>query len=107
MLKKKNRATTKAVKEIFKRGLFLNSPNLTFRFIKTTQTTPPQISFIVPKSTTKSAVKRNLLRRHGYVVLEKKIKEVPLGLVGIFLFKKPDVSILMLEKEIKAIIDKI
>jgi len=70
MLKKKNRADTKAVEKIFKEGKFLTSPNLTFKFIKNKNSSTPRISFIAPKNIAKLAVERNLLRRKGYVILK-------------------------------------
>jgi len=106
MLKKKNRADTKSVEKIFKGGKVLNSPNLTFKFINTNGK-QIRISFIAPKNVAKLAVKRNLLRRRGYVALEKYINKFPTGLLGVFIFKKYQDDILMLENEIETIIPKI
>ena len=69
MLPKKNRADRKAVEKIFKEGKFINSQNLTFKFLPNSSTLP-QISFIVPKNVAKLAVKRNYLRRLGYSALK-------------------------------------
>ena len=107
MLPKKQRAETKTIEKIFKKGDFFNSPNLTFRFIKTSQLGSPRISFIVPKGISKSAVKRNLLRRHGYSALEKKIHEFPTGLIGAFVFKKFESSVAVIGKDINMIISKL
>ncbi|MFA6520108.1 MAG: ribonuclease P protein component [Candidatus Paceibacterota bacterium] len=106
MLPKKNRADKKAIEKIFKEGIFLNSPHLTFRFIKT-RNKDRKISFIVPKSVAKLAVKRNLLRRRGYGALEKVIDTSPIGLVGAFIFNKYQNDISILENEIKNILSKI
>lgn len=106
MLLKKNRADKKAIEKIFKEGKFVNSPNLTFKFILINKD-ERRISFIVPKNVAKLAVKRNFLRRRGYVVLKKHLSEFPLGLTGAFVFKKPINSILELENEIKTILAKI
>ena len=106
MLPKKNRVSTKEVETIFKSGSFLNSPSLTFKYIKT-DNKEVKISFIAPKNIAKLAVIRNLLRRRGYSALQKNIKLSPFGLLGVFIFKKYQDDILMLENEIKNIFSKI
>jgi ribonuclease P protein component len=119
MLPKKNRADKKLVERTFKEGKFINSPNLTFKFILTNNSTVPRISFIAPKNVAKLAVQRNLLRRRGYSILGKYMNQFPLGLIGVFIFKtrpngrglpvgreyQDDVSIL--ENEIKNVFAKI
>ncbi len=107
MLAKKNRADVKTVKQIFKIGKFFTSPNLTFKFILKHNSDSPHISFIVPKSIAKLAVKRNKLRRRGYHILKTYMKDFPLGLVGVFVFKKYQDDILIIEDEIKTILHKI
>jgi ribonuclease P protein component len=107
MLPKKNRADRKAVEKVFKGGKFLNSSYLTFKFILTNNSTASRISFIVPKNVSKLAVKRNLLRRRGYSVLEKYINQFPSTLLGVFVFKKYQADISILENEIKTILTKI
>ncbi len=120
MLPKKNRAEKKEVDLIFKQSKFITSPTLTFKFILRApcQTwgnspmsdmglEPPRISFIAPKNIAKLAVKRNLLRRHGYTALQKYIKQFPAGTMGVFIFKKYQDNILILENEIKTILSKI
>jgi len=107
MLPKKNRADKKAIEKIFKEGKFVDSPNLTFKFIKTQKPSLLQVSFIVPKSISKLAVKRNLLRRRGYMVVEKYLKHFPVGVVGVFVFRKYQDDILILQNEIENILTKI
>lgn len=106
MLPKKNRAITKEVDLIFKEGKFMVSPNLTFKYLKNNNK-EVKISFIAPKSVAKLAVKRNLLRRRGYSALGKHINQFPLGLVGVFIFKKYQEDISIIENEIKNILAKI
>jgi ribonuclease P protein component len=106
MLPKKNRADKKAVERIFKEGRFIDSPNLTFKFILI-HGNERRVSVVVPKKVAKLAVKRNLLRRRGYVVLDKYIDQFPVGLIGIFVFKKFQDSISIIEDEIKNILNKI
>ena len=105
MLSKKNRVSSKDVDLIFKSGKSISSLNFNFKFIKS-----PlggwKISFIVPKSVAKSAVRRNLLRRRGYSVL-KKINQSPLGIIGVFIFKKYQDDPVVIENEIKNIFSKI
>ncbi len=107
MLPPKNRVDKKNVDLIFKKGNFLNSPNLTFKFLLIKGSLQPRISFIVPKNISKKAVVRNLLRRRGYIALEKHLKSFPVSLLGVFIFKKYQDDILILENEIKNILYKI
>ncbi|HEV7424402.1 MAG TPA: ribonuclease P protein component [Candidatus Paceibacterota bacterium] len=107
MLPKKNRADRKIIEKIFKEGNFLNSPNITLRFILNNTSDIPRISFIAPRSIAKLAVKRNLLRRKGYAILKKYISQFPSGLIGAFVFKKYQEDILIIEDEIKNILNKI
>lgn len=107
MLAKKNRASTKEVHRVFKEGRFLNSPNLTFKYIRMLKSSPTRISFIAPKSVAKLAVKRNELRRRGYAALSKHLSVFPAGLIGVFIFKKWEDDISIIENEIKNILTKI
>ena len=118
MLPKKNRADKKLVEKIFQEGKFINSPNLTLKFIKE-KILVPQISFITPKSVSKKAVERNLLRRQGYFILKKYFHKFPVGFSGVFIFGKKSMEffggrknkkrnpIKNLEDEIKNILNKI
>ena len=106
MLPKINRADKKTIEKIFKDGRFLNSLNLTFKFIKTNEK-ERVISFIVPKSVAKLAVKRNSLRRRGYLAVQKELELFPLGIKGVFIFKNKEENIIKLNDEIKGIINKI
>ena len=65
------------------------------------------VFLIEKKNKEKFAVIRNLLRRRGYSALQKNIKLSPFGLLGVFIFKKYQDDILMLENEIKNIFSKI
>jgi len=110
MLPKRNRVVKKEVDLIFKQGRFIASPNFTFKFVKipTSQTCGnARISFIAPKSVAKLAVKRNLLRRRGYSVLGKYIDHFPAGILGVFVFKKYQDDVSVIENEIKTILSKI
>ncbi len=106
MLSKKNRINTKEVDKIFQKSNSLNSLSLAFKYFKN-EGKETKISFIAPKNLAKLAVKRNLLRRLGYFALEKNIKLFPAGITGIFVFKKYQDNIAILENEIKNIFGKV
>ena len=106
MLPKKNRVNKKLVEKIFKEGAFIGSHYLGLKYILNKNATSPQISFIVPKKVEKKAVRRNSLRRRGYLILEKYFKKIPNGFSGIFIFNKTS-TILEIENEIKKILNKI
>ena len=107
MLPKKNRADKTEIDLLFKEGKFLNSQNLTFKYIKNRKFLSAKISFVAPKSVARLAVKRNLLRRRGYRVLQKYLDQFPAGTLGVFVFKKYQDDILLIENEIKNILSKI
>ena len=107
MLPKKNRADRKDLDSLFKKGKFLSFPNLTFKFIIDNKSSFQRISFVAPKSIAKLAVKRNHLRRIGYRVLGKYINQFPAGIIGVFVFKKYQDDLLIIENEIKNTLSKI
>ncbi len=120
MLPKKNRVSTKEVDKIFKEGKFIVSPSFTFKYIlrATSQTcgnshmsdlwlNSPRVSVIAPKSVAKLAVTRNLLRRRGYTALSKYIDQFPIGIIGVFVFKKYQDNVSIIENEIKTILTKL
>ena len=107
MLPKQNRANKKDINKIFKDGSFLNSTNLTFKFFIENGVKEPRISFITPKSINKKAVMRNKLRRIGYKALKKINENVPSSVVGVFIFKKYQENIFIIQNEIKTILYKI
>lgn len=107
MLPKKNRADTKTIEKIFKQGKFLNSSNLTFKYILDDSSDIPRISFVAPKSVAKLAVRRNFLRRRGYDILKKFLDQFPAGILGAFVFRKYQDNVSIIENEIKTILTKI
>ena len=78
-----------------------------------------KISFIVPKTVSKSAVVRNLLKRRGYACIRKNISFLPHSFWGAFIFGKKSVlffgskkrknnpSVKNLDFEIKNILEKV
>jgi len=111
MLPKKNKADKKAIEKIFKEGRFINSSNLTLKFLNNVHTGygHARVSFIVPKSIAKNAVKRDFLRRRGYDVLARYFDRIPNDFVGVFIFNKIKEGNLLknIEEDIKAILNKI
>lgn len=118
MLPKKNRADKKLIKDIFKDGKFINSPNISLKFVKKKDISL-RISFITPKTVSKRAVDRNLLRRRGYDILGKNLYLFPKNFAGAFIFGKESMKFFggrknkkrnpfqNLENEIKKILNKI
>lgn len=88
MIPKKNRNSQKSIDLIFKKGKFINSQNINLKFYLDKEYPNIRVSFVVPKSVAKSAVKRNALRRRGYQVISKYIHSLPAGFNGAFLFGK-------------------
>lgn len=88
MLFKRNRLDRKTIDEIFKNGFFVNSSNLTLKYLKKKDLKEVRFSFVVPKTVSKKAVDRNLLKRRGYAILFKKLDKSPVGVCGVFLFGK-------------------
>ncbi len=78
MLPKRNRADKNTVEKIFKEGKFINSQNISFKYILDKDFIIPHISFIAPKSMAKKAVDRNFLRRRGYFILKRYFDTPPL-----------------------------
>jgi len=104
MLPKKNRLDKKAVDRIFKEGKSFNSSVFNFKFIKHSSSLSVGIAVIVPKSVAKLAVRRNSLRRKGYMVVAKEFSGLPPGLSGIFVFKKYEDNLSKIENEIKNLV---
>jgi len=107
MIPKRNRVDKKSVELIFKEGRFINSPNLTFKFIKKTGNTHPRISFIAPKSVAKKSTTRNLLRRRGYYSLKKHINKISPNIIGVFIFKNKKTPSNILESDISFILSEL
>jgi ribonuclease P protein component len=110
MLPKNNRADKKAVEKIFKKGAFISSSSLNLRYVLENNTTSLRISFVVPKAVEKKAVRRNYLRRRGYIILKKYFSKIPNGFLGVFIFnkiKEKDFLSEIIEKDIKIILTKL
>ena len=78
-------------------------------YIKTIEKTKLSLfSFSISKKVCSKAVSRNRLRRQGYSVINKNIKNIKNGFMCFFLFKKGQypMSFNVLEKEILEVLDK-
>lgn len=107
MLPKKNRVDKKGIDLIFKKWNSIISSVFVFKFVLVDNSIEPRISFIAPKNIARLAVKRNFLRRKGYSVLNKYINQFPAKILGVFIFKKPEDNISIIENEIKNVLNKI
>ncbi len=92
---------------VFRAGRHLDSRNLTFKFVRSGTGNGRRVSVLVPKGVAKLAVRRNLLRRRGYTALGRYFDRLPVGVLGVFIFKRYQDDILILENEIKNILAKI
>lgn len=107
MLPKKNRADKKAVEAVFKGGKSVHSSILSFKFLLTGEKNAPRVSLVAPKAVSPSAIKRNLLRRQGYLALQKYFKRLPQGIVGVFIYKQYSEDLSLIQNDIEKILNKI
>lgn len=106
MLPKKNRASKRDLDNLFKSKVFLSSDFFSFKYAVAGKKAP-KISFVVPKSVAKLATDRNSLRRVGYLAVSPYFKNLPIGLVGVFFFKKSEKSLSKIQNEVEKILNKI
>lgn len=88
MLPKNNRLKKEEVAEILKKGRVLSSPFFRVKYIASRKEI--KASGVVSKKISKSAVKRNALRRKIYNVVSSKITELKGVSMVIFLQKTPE-----------------
>lgn len=112
MLAKKNRLSRALFDTLLKSGVSFHSPNLSFRTL-VSQKEPSKFSFVVSKKVSKSAVKRNQLRRRGYAILQNTLKQEDKGkmnktVLGAFFFKKgvEKLSFIEIQGEIEFLLKK-
>lgn len=107
MTPKKNRGSAEDLKKVFKQGRSIAGTVLSFRFVQNPSPTPPKVSFVVPKTLTKSAVKRNTLRRRGYAALSSFLDQFPPGLVGAMVFRKGEATKEEIQKDIVNVVKRL
>lgn len=88
MLLKENKLDSKNIEQIFKEKNFLNSKNLTLKFLIKKNSKVKKMAFVVGKNLIKSAVKRNFLKRTGFLVLKDFLEQFPNGFLGVFILNK-------------------
>lgn len=105
-LPKKNRLGAKAIADIFKRGISVQGPHVTLRFVRTRKAGRAVVP-IVPKSVSLSAVKRNRIRRIVLEELRGLIEKVQEGVFGVVLLKKTEIpSRDDIRREVLALLEK-
>ena len=87
MLPKKARVTRPIFSEILKGSRVSSSPFITLR-VRLINGPEQRFSFVVPKSVSKKAVTRNLMKRRGYSVIKKRLAGIRKGVYCVFFLKK-------------------
>ena len=100
------RRISKAEFKSFNRGVSYHSPLIFLSVYKKTDSSQSQFSFVCSKKISKSAVRRNLLRRRGYSIVGKMIEDIRPGAYFVFNFKKgaESASFSEIEKQIQLIL---
>lgn len=88
MLPKHKRLTKKEFNEVFEKGQPIHSDFLFGKVLKTKKPTDSKFSVSVPVKVEKKAVKRNLLRRRGYVILKNTLENIKNDFKIIIILKK-------------------
>jgi ribonuclease P protein component len=94
MLNKKLRVPKEVFQESFKKSKALSSDHILLRFYKPDRLNvdklvfPSKFSMVVPKSVSKKAVIRNLIKRRGYSAIRANVKNIKKSYICIFSFKK-------------------
>lgn len=88
MLPSSRRVNKAYFKEIFHKGSFFQSSNLSLIVLFSPSLAPEsRIAFSVSSKVAKSAVQRNKLRRQGYSVVSKLLKNIKPSYLGVFVLK--------------------
>ena len=92
MLKKKYRFHSRGgVKYVYQKGKTVRAPKASLVFCENTRGFT-RIAVVVSKKVTKTAVKRNLIRRRVYEVLRRNMEYIPKGRDYIFVIFGADVA---------------
>ena len=87
MLSKQNRVNKHLFSDVIKKGVSYYTQNISLKITNTTNT-KPKFAVSVPKKEVKTAVKRNLLKRRIFSILEKTAMKTKLGFASVFFLKK-------------------
>ena len=106
MLPKKRRLTKELFPEVLSKGKRFNSDHFLAYISHFNASGHSRFAFSVSKKVCKNAVDRNRLRRQGYSIVTKHIKEIPDGFFCVFMYKKGSHLALFsdLEKEVMYIL---
>ncbi len=86
---KVGRIGKKDIEQLFKKGRYITTPHLTLKFLNNLNfNEKSKISFITPKTVSKKAVERNILRRRGYAILKNNLIKIPDNFIGVIIFGK-------------------
>lgn len=92
MLSKQNRVNKHLFSDVIKKGVSYYTQNISLKITNTTNT-KPKFAVSVPKKEVKTAVKRNLLKRRIFSILEKTAMKTKLGFASVFFLKKGAVGL--------------
>ena len=87
MLSKVKRTQRGLFSNILKNGVSFHSILISIKVLENKDENS-RFSFVVPKAISKSAVKRNLIRRRGYSIIKKHLKNIKNGYLYAFFVKK-------------------
>lgn len=108
MISKISRLSAKEVKRVLdKRPNVLHGKNV-WLSVGSAGGRNEKYAFVVPKRVSKSAVRRNRLRRAGFDAARRHTGNAKAGTANVFVFKEGSVTLSTpeMEKEIKALLDK-
>lgn len=108
MLPQKRRINRSEIDYILKNSRRYNSPHLTLYLSRNPENmdSDTKFSFSVSKKVCKGAVDRNKLRRRGYSIISKSVKNPKKGFLCFFLYKKDSDSLdfTAIESELKRLL---
>lgn len=87
MLPKQNRLNSLELQEVLKSGRSLYSNLLSFKYISVKGVKTSKFNFVVSTKVSKTAPKRNFLKRRGRHVIYKNLDNIKTGYRGVFFFK--------------------
>ena len=110
MLPSSQRIHRRDFKDIFKKGRFWQSSNLSLVTLKKEDPTlnKSKFAFSASKNVAKKAVARNKLRRRGYSAIRNLMTRVKPSFLAVFIFKKGSdgLSFKEIEKEVVFLLQK-
>ncbi len=107
MLPKEKRIPRGSFSDVLKNGRSFHFLFISIKIVRSDEENS-RFSFVVPKTVSKSAVKRNLVRRRGYSILGKHLESIKKPYLYAFFMKKgvEKLTFDQFESEIVAILKK-